>query len=313
MKSKRIKQCLIGLLALCFAVNVSALTYALKEDSDLVGNPKEVDIKAGETLGEVGRRYGIGITEIIRANPTIKPYTKLHHGVTVHIPSEFILPDVPRKGIVINLAELRLYYYPKDKEVVITEPIGIGREGHWQTPVGKTTIIKKEEDPIWRPTQNVRADALLHGTPIPNRFPPGPDNPLGKYILRLGWPTYLIHGTNRPEGVGERVSAGCIRMLPESAKMLYDSVPLGTQVQVINEPYKLGFKDKELYVEVHQPLKDSKAFRQKEYSELVMLVSQKLLGTPHTLPEWTVLKEQLASMPGVPRVISQTVADNKQA
>jgi len=307
MISKRIKQCLIGLLALVFMVNVQALTFPLKDDTDIIGQPKEVEVKAGETLGEVGRRFGIGISEVIRANPNIKPYTKLHHGVTVHIPSEFILPDVPRKGIVINLAELRLYYYPKDKDIVITEPIGIGREGHWQTPVGKTTIIKKEEDPIWRPTQNVRAEALKNGTPIPNRFPPGPDNPLGKYILRLGWPTYLIHGTNRPEGVGERVSAGCIRMLPESAKMLYDSVPLGTLVQVINEPYKLGFKNKQLFVEVHQPLKDSKAFQQKEFSQLVMLVNEKLAEQSSALPEWTLLQQQINDKSGVPVQISQQI------
>jgi L,D-transpeptidase ErfK/SrfK len=241
-----------------------ATTFVLPIEGNLIGKLKTVEARTGETLTEVGRRFDIGHNEIIKANPRISPLHQLFGGTKVLIPEQYILPSAPREGIVINLAELRLYYYPKGQNVVVTEPVGIGREG-WNTPIGVTKIIAKQIDPVWRPTPSVRTEAAKNGTPIPSIFPPGKHNPLGKYVLRLGWPTYLIHGTNRPEGVGARVSAGCIRMLPEDVEYLFNNVPIGTKVTVINQPIKVGNNGNNYYIEAHPFLKEQAKLDKSKY------------------------------------------------
>lgn len=302
LQMRYISTILLSILLYLLPGSVSALTLPLPTDDAVIGSVKEASSKGGETLADIGRRYDVGAHEMNVANPSINPRKKLFSGTKVVIPSQFILPNVERKGIVINLAELRLYYYPTDRDVVVTQPIGIGKEGNWQTPVGKTKITKKEEDPYWHPTANVRAEALKHGTPIPSVFPPGPDNPLGKYILRLGWPTYLIHGTNRPDGVGARVSAGCIRMLPEDAKFLYDNVPIGTQVTVINEPYKAGWKGEQLYFEAHPPLKEKRAEYAKDKSTVISVVENQI-NVKHVMVRWQEVNKLVKSYNGIPSVI----------
>lgn len=225
--------------------------------SDVVGRIFFTHPEIGETLSDVGIRYDIGYYEMVRANPQIDPNRQLPPETRILIPFQFILPPAPREGVVINLAEYRLYYFPPNDNVVITMPVGIGREG-WTTPLGVTKVTRKERDPIWRPTDKVRAEAAKHGTPIPNAFPPGEGNPLGRHVLRLGWPTYLIHGTNRRDGVGARVSAGCLRMMPEDIEYLFDLVEVGTPVRVINEPIKLGWQRGSLYMQVHPLLLEHK-------------------------------------------------------
>lgn len=231
-----------------------ATTWVLPNEGDMVGELQYASPLPGETLADVGIRFDMGYYEMRNANPRVDALRPLAPGTRLLIPSQYILPSGTRQGLVINLAEYRLYYYPPGDNVVITYPVGIGREG-WNTPLGETKVTSKERDPVWRPTDNVRAEAAKHGTPIPDVFPPGIGNPLGRHVLRLGWPTYLIHGTNRRDGVGSRVSAGCIRMMPEDIEFLFDLVAPGTPVRVVNQSVKTGYDKGSLYLEVH-PLLD---------------------------------------------------------
>ncbi len=211
-----------------------ATTLVLPAEGNVVGEIEYAYPQPGETLGEVGVRYDMGSDEMEKANPHIVPNTPLSPQVRLLIPAQLTLPNVSRHGLVINLAKYRLFYFPENDNIVITYPVGIGRKG-WDTPLGVTKVIAKQVNPTWRPTASVLAHAAKKGVDIPEEFPPGPGNPLGKYVLRLGWSTYLIHGSNNTDGVGERISAGCIRMLPDDIEYLYGLVAVGTSVRVVNE------------------------------------------------------------------------------
>lgn len=283
------------LIVLCLLSNVYASTYVLPARGDLIGELQYTVPDAGETISDVGIRYDVGYYEMVRANPHVDPTRPLLPRTQLIIPSQYILPPGPRQGLVINLAEYRLYFYPPGDNTVITMPVGIGREG-WNTPVGLTKVIAKERDPIWRPTENVRAEAAKNGTPIPNEFPPGIGNPLGRHILRLGWPTYLIHGTNRRDGVGSRVSAGCIRMMPEDIEHLYDYVTVSTTVRVINEPIKVGKANDGLYVEAHPQLIDQSK------GSFTSLMNVALANTKNRNNR--LINEEIQSPSGIPRKIA---------
>lgn len=239
------------LLILSYAVQASI--YALPIEGDVVGQIQYAHPEPGETLSDVGIRFDIGFHEMQRANPHVTPNGILSTHELLVIPSQYILPKVSRQGIIINLAEYRLYYYPNNDNVVLTFPVGIGRLG-WSTPVGKTVVTQKQSNPSWRPTSNIKAHALKYGIRLPEEFPPNDTNPLGRYVLRLGWASYLIHGSNHKEGVGKRVSAGCIRLLPDDIAYLYDLVKVGTPVLVVHEPIKIGLLKDTWYVELHPPL-----------------------------------------------------------
>ena len=228
----------------------SAATLVISEGSDVVGEIEYATPQVGETLSDVGVRYGVGYYEMIDANPNIEKNEPLSSNTTLLIPAQFILPPGPHHGLLINLAEFRLYFFPEHENIVITYPIGIGRKG-WSTPVGLTTIVSKKYNPIWHPTPSVLAHAEKNGIQLPDEIPAGPGNPLGKHALRLSWPTYLIHGASDFSRIGERVSAGCIRMLPDDIDYLYGLVSVGTPVRVINEPIKFGRLNNKLYMEVH--------------------------------------------------------------
>lgn len=241
---------IVAILLLIQSVWCQGATWVLSDNSDLIGKLHYATSQAGEALSDIGVRYNVGYEEIVKANPRLDPLRMLPAKTQVLIPSQYILPSGLRRGLVINLAEFRLYYYVPNENIVITMPVAIGREG-WTTPLGVTKVVAKERNPRWRPTANVRAEAARHGTPIPDEFPPGEGNPLGRHVLRLGWPTYLIHGTDRRDIVGSRVSAGCIRMMPEDIETLFDSVPVGTLVRVVNEPIKIGHVHGALFFEAH--------------------------------------------------------------
>src|SRR5690606_26691465 len=180
-------------------------------------------------------------------------------GREIVLPTQFVLPDAPREGLVINLAQLRMYYFPKPKDgephKVITHPIGIGKVG-WSTPVGTTKVTAKAKNPTWYPPASVRKEHAEAGDPLPSKVPPGPDNPLGTHMMKLGWPSYLIHGTNKPYGVGLRSSHGCVRFYPEDIGRLYDMVPIGTKVTVVNQPFVFGWQGDALYVQAFPVLED---------------------------------------------------------
>lgn len=231
------------------------------DGTDIVGHLQVATARYEDTLADIARRYDLGYDELIAANPGIDPWLP-GKGTLVVLPTAFVLPDGPRQGLVLNLASMRLFYYPKPEAgkpaEVITHPMGIGREG-WQTPVGTIYITQKIPNPAWTVPESVRKEHAEQGDPLPPIVPPGPDNPLGQYAMRLSNPSYLIHGTNKPWGVGQRVSHGCIRLYPEDIARLFPEVPEGTAVRIINEPYLAGWREGQLYLEAHPPLtEDSK-------------------------------------------------------
>ncbi|MFW6346652.1 MAG: L,D-transpeptidase family protein [Halomonas sp.] len=214
--------------------------FPLPETGNVIGENITVTIQAGDTLVDLAREHNVGYEAIRMANPDVSLWAPFA-GTEVVIPDRHILPDAPREGIVVNLSELRLYYY-SSPGVVETYPISVGREG-FSTPVGVTRTTVKVKDPAWSPPRSMREEAAARGEPPPAVVPPGPDNPLGRHAILLGLPSYLIHGTNRPDGVGMRVSRGCIRMFPEDIESLYERVPSGTQVNIIDQPFKAGWAE----------------------------------------------------------------------
>mgnify|MGYP000019415288 FL=1 len=226
------------------------------QGSDVVGRVQVTSARYEDTLLDIARRYDLGYEEIIAANPGVDPWLP-GAGTRVVLPTQFVLPGGAREGLVLNLASMRLFYFPKPAPgapaEVITHPIGIGREG-WLTPQGTMHIIQKKEKPAWTVPESVRREHAEQGETLPKIVPPGPDNPLGDFAMRLSNPSYLIHGTNQPYGVGIRVSHGCVRLYPEDIARLFPLVPMGTPVRIINEPYVAGWRDGQLYLEAHQPL-----------------------------------------------------------
>jgi L,D-transpeptidase ErfK/SrfK len=228
------------------------------ETQSVIGAPQVVYTDAENTFSDLAREYGLGYDEMVAANPDVDAWLPGDH-TPVLLPTQYIVPDVPREGIVLNIAAKRLYYFPKVAEghaqTVLTYPIGIGRVG-WETPVGTTKVVSKAADPHWFPPASVRQEHADAGNPLPSVVPPGPDNPLGSHVLKLAMPGYLIHGTNQPYGVGMRVSHGCVRLYPENIELLYSLVEAGETVRIVNEPYLLGWRNGELYFEAHAPLED---------------------------------------------------------
>lgn len=215
--------------------------------SDLIGALRWHVTRAEDTLLDLAVAHDVGILELSAANPGVDPWIPGADRLIL-LPTAHLLPDAPREGIVINKAELRLYWLPRGGPIA-THAIGVGREG-FDTPVGETRIVRKQKDPSWHPTAATRADR----PELPAVVAPGPDNPLGHRALYLGWPTYLIHGTNKPYGVGRRVSRGCIRMYPASVERLFEQVPIGTRVTVVDQPVKVGWHQGELWLEAHPDL-----------------------------------------------------------
>jgi L,D-transpeptidase ErfK/SrfK len=226
------------------------------EGYDVIGAISTITARKEDTLVDIARRHGLGYQDIVRANPEVNVWVP-GEGTEVILPTQYVLPPVPRDGVVLNLAEYRLYYFPKVKEgetaYVMTYPISIGRMD-WETPLGKTSVISKVRKPSWYVPKSVLAEHEADGNPLPRIVPPGPDNPLGEYAMRLGLPGYLIHGTNRPAGVGMRVTHGCVRMFPEDIEFLFGKIDLNTAVRIINQPIKMGWSGNELVMEVHPVL-----------------------------------------------------------
>lgn len=248
---------LIALFLALLPLGAVAEVYDLPpEGNDVVGALTTVTAREEDTLLDIARRHGLGYEDIVRANPDVDTWLP-GEGTEVTLPTRYVLPPGPRNGVVLNLAEYRLYYYPTPEEgkpaVVMTYPISIGRMD-WETPLGRTTIISKVKNPSWYPPESIRAEHAADGDPLPRIVPAGPQNPLGDYAMRLGLPGYLIHGTNRPDGVGMRVTHGCIRMFPEDIDYLFGRVNVSTAVRIINEPVKIGWNGDELVIEVHETL-----------------------------------------------------------
>ena len=241
--------------SLGFLRPAAAETFTLPEDgSNVVGHLQGLVASHADSFLDLGRTFNIGYEELKLANPGVDPWIP-EEGTLIVIPSRYVLPDAPKTGIVLNLAEMRLYYYPEPQgggpaREVITHPISIGQVG-WNTPMGTTSVVTKLTDPAWYPPASIRAEAEAEGDPLPLVVPPGPDNPLGRHALGIGFRGYLIHGTNKPYGLGMRVSHGCVRMYPEDIASLFADVPVGTPVHIVNQPIKVGWRDGVLFMEAH--------------------------------------------------------------
>ena len=236
-----------------------ATEYSLPNPDDAVfGEDQTVVTVYEDTLYDLARKYSLGSEEIIRVNPGVDPWIP-GAGKRIIIPGRHILPPGPREGIVVNLPEHRLYYFPKQKRgsprIVVTYPVSIGKMD-WRTPLGLTHVIGKQKNPVWYPPESVRKEHAEAGDPLPASVASGPDNPLGLFAMRLaaGNGTYLIHGTNNPIAVGLAVTHGCIRMYPDDVAALFPLIPVGTSVRLINEPVKVAWVDGELLLEAHPPV-----------------------------------------------------------
>lgn len=225
---------------------------------DLIGRVQVTIATREDTFVDLARRFNVGYEELVRANPGVDPWLP-GEGRRIILPTAFILPHAAREGIVINIAAMRLFYFPARKanepQVIYTFPIGIGRVG-FATPEGTTKVLRKAKDPIWRPGPGVRAEHAKDGEILPAVVPAGPDNPLGNRAMYLGWPGYLIHGTNKPAGVGLRSSHGCIRLFPEDVELLYELVKPGEKVTVVNQPFVFGWRGDALHLQAFDVLED---------------------------------------------------------
>lgn len=244
---------LLMLLALA-AIPVVAEIYPL-QGSRMVGELYEIVVQPGEVGFKLARQHGVGFEEFAKANPHVNRHW-VKPGERLVIPKQHILPgNLKRRGITVNVAEKRLYFYDPANGSLVTYPITVGREG-WATPVMTTSVIEKMIDPEWRVPPSIKADALSKGIVLEDIVEPGPDNPLGQHALRLGRDNILIHGTNRPNDIGLRLSSGCIRMHPDDVKELFYRVPMGLTVEIIDEPYKAAVVDGMLYIESHMTMKE---------------------------------------------------------
>jgi len=232
--------------------------FDVEPGSDIVGYVQKTTVGKDDTLPDIARRFDVGYEEILTANPGVDPWLP-GVGREVVVPTQFILPAAPHEGVVVNVAAMRIFYYPPHKkgqpETVYTHPIGIGKVG-WKTPEGTTKIVSRQKDPVWVVPKSVREEHQEDGEQLPAKVPAGPDNPLGAYEFRLGWPSYLIHGTNKPYGVGMRSSHGCMRLYPEDIAVFFDLIPIGTKVTVVNQPYLFGWRDGTLYLQAYAVMED---------------------------------------------------------
>ncbi len=280
--------------------------FELAEGQDVVGVVQVITAGKDDTLTDIGRRFNVGYEEIVRANPKVDPWLP-GEGRTIIVPSQFVLPDAPRTGLVINIPAMRIFYFPPvkrgERPVVITHPIGIGKVG-WRTPEGVTRIVRRQKDPTWRVPVSVRKEHHENGEDLDPVIGPGPDNPLGKYAFYLQWPSYLIHGTNKPAGVGLRSSHGCIRLFPEDIEQFYNMVPIGTQVRVVNQPFIFGWRDGQLYMQPYDALEDDTRDWNKAQHRLInqaLAAHQKQRPQAHPAQvDWNLVTSLARSPRGVP-------------
>jgi L,D-transpeptidase ErfK/SrfK len=302
-----LRSALIACVCLVSGGRAVATVFELASpDAVVLGREERVVTAAEDTLYEIAQRFSLGSEEVVRVNPGVDPWLP-RAGRSIVIPGERILPSGPREGIVVNLPEHRLYYYPPvvpgKPQRVYTYPISIGKMD-WSTPLGKTKIQDKRENPTWTPPESVRQEHIANGDPpLPAVVPAGPDNPLGAHAMRLALPgAYLIHGTNNPIAVGMAVTHGCIRMYPDDIAELFPMVKVGTPVYLINEPVKIAWVEGRLLLEVHPPVD-----AQGQTSEPVLTVFedllQKALGETVVAIHWDRARTELTQALGMPAIV----------
>ena len=266
---------------------------------DLVGEIRHHFASKEDTLLDLARQHKLGYVEMVAANRGLDPWVP-GAGSQVVIPTAHLLPDGPREGVMLNLVDQRLYYFPADGRPVETYPIGTGQEA-WETPLGRTKIVRKKQNPAWYPPKSIREEDPT----LPRMVKPGPDNPLGLHAMYLGWNAYLIHGTNNPWGVGRRVSHGCVRMYPEDIKYLFSKVPIGAPVTVVSQEVKTGWHQGELMIEVHPNLNQNIELEERgkmtpaSVPELANRLVEEAGDQVHRI-NWTAVSEAVKERSGIP-------------
>ena len=287
------------------AVLVLPLQALAAYEKPYVGDFIEYDTRYEDTFVHLARDYNLGFTELRAANPYVDPWLP-GRGTDLILPTRHLLPDGPREGIVINLADMRLYAFINGDEAPFHTPIGIGREG-LNTPEGTTKIVRKKAGPTWTPTARMRKE----DPELEPYYPPGPDNPLGTHALYLGWPQYLLHGTNRPFGIGRRISSGCIRLYPEAIVDLFDEISVGTQVTVVNQPIKVAWIENELFLEANPSLAQSVAMEEmgevpeEKISNDEMALIIRTAGAYQDRLRWPAIRKALKARNGYPVAIAR--------
>lgn len=282
--------------------SVSAETFSYNDNRIIVGSLHTVIAQPEDTFISIGQEFALGYEEIVAANPDLDPWVP-GEGRLIKLPKQFILPSANYEGIYINLAEMRIYYYlprAEDEHIVQTYPISIGR-GDWLTPRADAKVIEKLVAPTWYPPASVKREHELAGDPLPASVPPGDDNPLGKYALQLDLPGYFIHGTNRPEGIGMRVTHGCIRMRTADIETLFDKVPRGTSVTIQYKPFKVAIISDVAYLEAHG--RDDPSIMANYLGDAIRELSELLVTNPVAI-DWEYLVQVAKEARGIPTVIS---------
>lgn len=288
-----------------------ATTYPMPPaDVDLIGEMGVAIASDQDTLLDIARHYDLGQEEILQANPNVDRWLP-GDGTEVVLPGRFIFPRAEQKGVVLNLPEMRLYYFYREgaerQPMVKSYPVSIGRMD-WKTPLGTARIERKDKDPAWRPPESLKLEAAAAGDPLPDVVFPGPDNPLGLYALRLNIPGYLIHSTNKPYGVGMRVTHGCVRMYPEDIAELFPIIPIHTVVQIINQPIKLGWQGNTLFLEVHPLLDEDRTGSQNlECMAFEMILTE--IEDRDAILDVKTIKQALQEQNGIPVPITVFVSD----
>jgi L,D-transpeptidase ErfK/SrfK len=266
---------------------------------DMVGEIRHHFATKEDTLLDLARTHKLGYVEMVAANRNLDPWVP-GEGAEIVLPTAHLLPDGPREGVMLNLVDQRLYYFPADGRPVESYPIGTGQEA-WETPLGRTKIVRKKKDPAWYPPKSIREE----DPSLPRVVRPGPNNPLGQHAMYLGWNAYLIHGTNNPWGVGRRVSHGCVRMYPEDIKTLFSRIPIGAPVTVVSQEVKTGWHEGELMMEVHPNLNQN--IELEERGRLTPAVVPELAnrltleaGDQAQRINWTMVSEAVRDRSGIP-------------
>lgn len=288
---------------------------ANSRDNVVAEYPNEIAVtrpQQSETLLDVARRFSLGQTEIVRLNQSLDRWL-IKPNEVITLPNKRILPDSPRNGITLNIAEYRMYYYPQNASKVYSFAHGVGRQD-WKTPLGKTSVQKKVKDPVWRPPESIRREHAAQGDPLPEVVPAGIHNPLGAYALYLNLPgDYRIHGTDIDKiyGIGMQITHGCVRMYPEDIDQLYHMVDVGTPVYIVKQPIKVGWLNNVLYVESHPDLEGEETTLEERTASAVTLI-QKMSNVQFSDIDQSALHDALEKQTGNPTAIYERVLTEEE-
>jgi L,D-transpeptidase ErfK/SrfK len=292
------KLCLAIPPSIPLQTDVTKHEFDVSGGQELVGELAAVETRENDTLPDVARHFGLGYNDITAANTGVSAWTPRANSRVI-LPLQFILPDTPRKGIVLNVANMRMFYYPRrERNKVFTYPVGIGRDG-WNTPMGMTSVAVKTPNPDWHVPPSIHREHAAKGHHLPSVVRSGPDNPLGFYAMRLAIGSYLIHGTNKPFGIGMQISHGCVQMYPEDIEVLFKKTPVGTPVRIIHQPYLTAWQGNMLYLEANEPL-EKWAGSKRQLKKQATKDLRKLAKAHNCTVDWTKVDRVLDRADGIP-------------